>query len=96
MLISRCEFSITLAASATFIDGAKCVPAVITDLYNSLTFTPISGVEPAVILRILSTVCSLSPGFILSGEYPAKKSILNFKPLIFSKTGTHSSSVNPG
>jgi hypothetical protein len=24
-------FSITLAASATFIDGAKCVPAVITD-----------------------------------------------------------------
>ena len=32
ILISRCEFSITLAASATFIDGAKCVPAVITDL----------------------------------------------------------------
>jgi len=30
ILISRCEFSITLAASATLILGAKCVPAVIT------------------------------------------------------------------
>ena len=68
MLMSRWEFSITFAASATFIEGAKCVPAVITDLYNSFTFTPISGVEPDVIFKILSTVCSLSPGLIRSGE----------------------------
>jgi hypothetical protein len=65
-------------------------------LYNSFTLIPVSGVEPAVIFNILSTVCSLSPGLILSGEYPAKKSVLNFKPLTFSKTGTHSSSVKPG
>ena len=68
MLISRCEFSITFAASATLIVGAKCVPAVITVLYNSFTFTPISGVEPEVTLRIFSTVCSLSPGLMRSGE----------------------------
>ena len=30
ILISRCEFSMTLAASATFIVGAKCVPAAET------------------------------------------------------------------
>ena len=68
ILISRCEFSITLAASATFIDGAKCVPAVITDLYRLSTLCPISGVEPEVTFKIFSTVCSLSPGLILSGE----------------------------
>ena len=96
ILISRCEFSITFAASATLMVGAKCVPAVITDLYKSFTFIPISGVEPAVTFNIFSTVCSLSPGLIRSGEYPAKKSTLNFNPLIFSKTGTHSSSVTPG
>ena len=68
MFISRCEFSITFAASATFIVGAKCVPAVITEAYKSSTFLPISGVLPEVTLRIFSTVCSLSPGLILSGE----------------------------
>ena len=51
--------------------GAKCVPAEITDLYNSLTFSPIRGVDPEVTFNILSTVCSLSPGLIRSGEYPA-------------------------
>ena len=76
--------------------GAKCVPAVMTVLYRSLTIIPISGVEPAVTFRIFSTVCSLSPGLIRSGEYPAKKSWLNFSPLTRSKTGTHSSSVTPG
>lgn len=30
MLMSRCEFSMTLAASATLIEGARCVPAVMT------------------------------------------------------------------
>ena len=96
ILISRCEFSITLAASATLMVGAKCVPAVITLLYKASTFLPISGVEPAVTFNIFSTVCSLSPGLIRSGEYPAKKSSLNFNPDNFSKTGTHSSSVTPG
>jgi hypothetical protein len=41
MLISR--FSITLAASATFIEGAKCVPAVMTLYTIRLLF--VSGVE---------------------------------------------------
>ena len=68
ILISRCEFSITLAASATLIVGAKCVPAVITLAYKSSTFFPISGVDPAVTFSILSTVCNLSPGLIRSGE----------------------------
>ena len=76
--------------------GAKWVPAVITDLYNSFISNPISGVEPEVTFKILSTVCSLSPGLIRSGEYPTKKSILNCSPEIFSNTGTHSSSVTPG
>lgn len=35
ILISRCEFSITFEASATFIEGAKCVPAIITEAYTS-------------------------------------------------------------
>ena len=56
ILISRCEFSITLAASATFIVGARCVPAVITEAYTSFTFLPISGVEPEVTFLIFSTV----------------------------------------
>ncbi len=68
MLISRCEFSITLAASATLIVGARWVPAVITEAYKSFTFLPISGVEPEVTFKILSTVCNLSPGLIRSGE----------------------------
>jgi hypothetical protein len=41
MLISRCEFS-TLAASATLIEGAQCVPAVIIGCKSSTTFA-ISG-----------------------------------------------------
>ena len=42
MFISRCEFSITLAASATLIVGAKWVPAFITDRYTASTFSTIS------------------------------------------------------
>jgi hypothetical protein len=37
MLMSRCEFSITFAASATLIVGARCVPAVMTEAYTSFT-----------------------------------------------------------
>jgi hypothetical protein len=85
-----------LAASATFIDGAKWVPAKITDAYRLLITSAISGVDPEVTFLIFSTVCSLSPGLIRSGEYPAKKSRLNFKPDVFSITGMQSSSVAPG
>ena len=60
--------SITFVASATLMVGAKCVPAVMTDLYKLSTFNPISVVEPEVTFKIFSTVCSLSPGLILSGE----------------------------
>ena len=63
-----------MEASATFMFGAKCVPAFITDLYKLSTLTPTSGVEPEVTFKIFSTVWFLSPGLILSGEYPAKKS----------------------
>jgi hypothetical protein len=57
-----------LDASATFIVGAKCVPAIITELYKASTFFPISGVEPEVTFNIFSTVCSLSSGLLSSGE----------------------------
>jgi len=70
ILISRCEFSITLAASATLMDDARCVPAVTTFLYNSSTFLPTSGVDPAVTFLMVVKVCTLSPGLIRSGEYP--------------------------
>ena len=49
-----------------------------------------------VTFLIFSTVCNLSPGLILSGLYPAKKSTFIFRPLIFSTTGIQSSSVTPG
>lgn len=94
--MSRCEFSITLAASATFIVGARWVPAVMTEEYTSLTMRPISGVEPEVTFLIFSTVWSLSPGLMRSGEYPAKKSTLKRRPDSASTTGIHSSSVTPG
>jgi len=55
----------TLEASATFIEVAKKVPAVITDLYKSSTFFPTSGVDPEVTLSIFSTVCFLSPIMVL-------------------------------
>ena len=96
ILISRWEFSITLAASATFIEGARYVPAVITVWYKAFTLAPMAGVEPEVTFNIFSTVCNLSPGLMRSGEYPAKKSTLNCNPEIRSNTGTHSSSVTPG
>ena len=96
IFISLCAFSIALDASATFKLGAIWVPAVIILAYNELTICAISGVEPEVTFLILVNVFTLSPGFILSGEYPQKKSILYFKPLNFSRTGTQSSSVQPG
>ena len=56
----------------------------------------IFGVEPDVIFLIFEIVCFLSPGLILSGLYPQKKSRLNFKFEKFSNIGTHASSVQPG
>ena len=72
------------------------MPAVIISLYNLSTISVASLVEPEVTFLILEIVCFLSPGFIRSGLYPQKKSLLNFKPEIFSKIGTHSSSTHPG
>ena len=66
--MSRCEFSITLAASATLILDALWVPAVIILLYISSMKSAISGVEPLVTFKIFVTECSLSPGLIRSGE----------------------------
>lgn len=56
----------------------------------------VSGVDPEVTFTIEVNVFILSPGTILSGEYPTKKSLLNISPEVFSKTGTHYSSVQPG
>src|SRR5690606_30947143 len=93
---SRCAFSIAFEASATLILGALWVPAVIIERYRSSTRLAISGVEPEVTFLIFVNVLILSHGLIRSGEYPAKKSLLNFNPEVFSKTGTQSSSVQPG
>ena len=55
-----------------------------------------SGLEPDVIFFILVRVLILSPGLILSGEYPAKKSLLYFNLLFSSIIGIQYSSVRPG
>ena len=96
MFRSRWEFSITLAASATFKELARKVPFFRMARYSASTASAASGVEPEVIFRILVSVCSLSPGLIRSGLYPQKKSRLNARLLYFSRIGTHSSSVHPG
>ena len=56
----------------------------------------ISVLPSETIFLILVKTCSLSPGFILSGLYPQKKSKLNFSFDSFSSIGTHKSSVHPG
>jgi hypothetical protein len=60
-------FSITLAASATRIDGALWVPAVMIDAYSASTKSATSGVEPDVILTIPVSGRAWSPGLIRSG-----------------------------
>ncbi|MNT47901.1 hypothetical protein D3C72_1846530 [compost metagenome] len=67
MFTSRCVFSITLAASATRMLDALCVPAVMISLYSWSTSSATSGVEPEVTFLIVLTRCSLSPGLIRSG-----------------------------
>jgi hypothetical protein len=52
--------------------------------------------EADTTLAILSTVCSLSHGLILSGEYQRLKSDGHFNQLFSSKIGKQISSVAPG
>ncbi len=67
MLRSRWVFSITLAASATLMQLALCVPAVMIEPYRRSTKSATSGVEPEVTLRMVVTRCCLSPGLMRSG-----------------------------
>jgi hypothetical protein len=70
ILTSRCAFSMALLASATFILAALKVPAVIIELYKSLTKLVILGVDPDITFLMVVKVFTLSPGTILSGDYP--------------------------
>ena len=70
ILISLWEFSITFAASAILIEGAKYVPASIIELYNLSIINAEYLFDPDVIFKIFVRVLFLSPGLILSGEYP--------------------------
>ena len=45
---------------------------------------------------MFSTLFFLSPGLILSGEYPTLKSSMHFRLDSFSRIGMHKSSVTPG
>jgi hypothetical protein len=55
-----------LAASATFIEGAKCVPAVMTLLYNSTFVQFLSGTRGN--FQYFLNGMFFIPGLILSGE----------------------------
>ena len=89
-------FSITFAASAVLMSFALKTPAVIIWLYTLLIVFNDSSSIPETIFIILSIVCSLSPGFILSGLYPTLKSCLTFNPDSCSNNGVQISSVTPG
>ena len=52
--------------------------------------------EPDVTFLIFVSVLTLSPGLILSGEYPTKKSLLSLRLECFSIIGMQTSSVAPG
>ena len=67
ILMSRWVFSITLAASATLIELALWVPAVMIWAYSALTASATSGVLPLVTFLMLGRRCSLSPGLMRSG-----------------------------
>ncbi len=68
MLRSRCVFSMTLAASATLMEDARCTPAVTTLPYICATRSSVSGVSPETTFVILVSVRSRSPGLMRSGE----------------------------
>ena len=78
--MSLCAFSITFAASATLILDALYVPALIIEPYILSIISATSSVEPEVIFRIVVSLFFLSPGFMRSGEYPQKKSLLKIRP----------------
>ena len=59
-----------LLASATLILAALKVPAVIIELYNLSTNLATFGFDPDVTFLMVVKVFTLSPGTILSGEYP--------------------------
>ncbi len=93
---SRCVFSITFAASATFMLSALYTPASTIIEYTCDISSSDSSSIPDTIFNTFVTVCTLSPGFIRSGEYPTLKSAPQTRPDSFSNTGTHISSVTPG
>ena len=64
---SLCVFSITFAASATWMLSAINVPAGIIDLYNKLIILVECLFDPETTFLIVFNVCFLSPGLILSG-----------------------------
>ena len=68
ILTSRCVFSMILAASATLILEALCTPGSTMILYVSAIISDDSSSHPETTFRILVIVCSLSPGFMRSGE----------------------------
>ena len=72
------------------------VPALIIDPYNRSIHSAAFSFEPLVILTILVKVFFLSPGLILSGLYPQKKSSFSFKSEDFDKRGIQTSWVAPG
>ena len=63
-------FSMILAASAVLKFDTLWTPAWIIFLYNLYTKFNAILLEPATTFLILGNVFFLSPGFILSGEYP--------------------------
>ena len=68
ILMSRCAFSMTLAASAALIEAARNTPPDVIEPYKCATRSSTSGVWPETTLVILSMVCSRSPGLMRSGE----------------------------
>ena len=51
-------------------EDALNVPAVMIVLYTKSTSSEVSGFEPDVTLTMSRNLKRLSPGLILSGEYP--------------------------
>ena len=68
MFRSRCVFSMTFAASATLIDVARCTPAWMIAPYASATRFSVAASSPETTFTIRSSVCSVSPGLMRSGE----------------------------
>ena len=70
ILTSLWTFSITLAASAIFIDDTGRTSASITDSYSFLIFLREYLFDADTILGIVLRVLTWSPTLILSGLYP--------------------------